>query len=126
MTAAENITLPQDLARTKPDPAWLDRVIDTMQLRTRLHHKPSELSGGQQQRAVSARGNQPLSPDVIAAVKAVPGIGTVTRQRYALAQYQDFEIGASGIDTATADQAVKAQYLAGDTTALVASRAGSR
>ena len=55
LTAAENITLPMDLAGTKPDPGWFDTVIDTVNLRDRLSHRPSELSGGQQQRVAIAR-----------------------------------------------------------------------
>ncbi len=55
LTAIENITLPKALAGTKPDQAWLDTVIDTVGLRNRLSHKPSELSGGQQQRVAVAR-----------------------------------------------------------------------
>jgi putative ABC transport system ATP-binding protein len=55
LTAAENITLPLDLARRKPDQAWIDRVVDTMGLLARLGHKPAELSGGQQQRVAVAR-----------------------------------------------------------------------
>ncbi|HWJ60529.1 MAG TPA: ABC transporter ATP-binding protein [Acidimicrobiales bacterium] len=55
LTAGENITLPMDLARQKPDPAWLEKVIATVGLQQRLHHKPSELSGGQQQRVAVAR-----------------------------------------------------------------------
>jgi putative ABC transport system ATP-binding protein len=55
LTALENITLPMDIAGTKPDKAWLDTVIDTVGLRDRLKHKPSELSGGQQQRVACAR-----------------------------------------------------------------------
>jgi putative ABC transport system ATP-binding protein len=55
LSAAENITLPLDLAGRKPDPAWLDDVIDTVGLRHRLDHRPSELSGGQQQRVAVAR-----------------------------------------------------------------------
>jgi putative ABC transport system ATP-binding protein len=55
LSARENITLPLDLAGRKPDPAWFDRVIDTVGLRDRLRHKPSELSGGQQQRVAVAR-----------------------------------------------------------------------
>ena len=37
------------------DRAWLDTVIDTVGLRDRLRHRPSELSGGQQQRVAVAR-----------------------------------------------------------------------
>ena len=55
LTALENITLPVDLAGRKPDQAWLDRIIDTVGLRDRLKHKPTELSGGQQQRVACAR-----------------------------------------------------------------------
>lgn len=55
LTAAENITLPMDIAGVKPDREWLDLVIDTVGLRSRLSHKPSELSGGQQQRVACAR-----------------------------------------------------------------------
>jgi putative ABC transport system ATP-binding protein len=55
LTARENVVLPLTLARTRPDPAWLDEVIDTVGLRDRLGHRPSELSGGQQQRVAVAR-----------------------------------------------------------------------
>jgi putative ABC transport system ATP-binding protein len=55
LTALENITLPMALARTKPDQQWLDTVIETVGLRQRLDHRPSELSGGQQQRVAVAR-----------------------------------------------------------------------
>ncbi len=55
LTAAENITLPMDIAGRKPDQDWVDRLIDTVGLRARLSHRPSELSGGQQQRVAAAR-----------------------------------------------------------------------
>ena len=55
LNALENITLPMALGRRKPDQSWLDHVIDTVGLRTRLTHRPSELSGGQQQRVAVAR-----------------------------------------------------------------------
>ncbi len=55
LTAAENITLPMDIAGRKPDQGWVDRLIDTVGLRPRLSHRPSELSGGQQQRVAAAR-----------------------------------------------------------------------
>jgi putative ABC transport system ATP-binding protein len=55
LVAMENITLPLDLAGKRPDQAWLDEVIDTVRLRDRLSHHPSELSGGQQQRVAVAR-----------------------------------------------------------------------
>jgi putative ABC transport system ATP-binding protein len=55
LTAAENITLPVDIAGREVDRAWFDEVVDTVHLRDRLAHKPSELSGGQQQRVAGAR-----------------------------------------------------------------------
>ena len=55
LTALENITLPLDIAGKKPDQEWLDTVIDTVGLRDRLKHRPSQLSGGQQQRVACAR-----------------------------------------------------------------------
>ncbi|NBM15956.1 ABC transporter ATP-binding protein [Streptomyces sp. GC420] len=55
LTAAENITLPMDIAGRKPDKEWLARVIDMVGLRDRLGHRPAQLSGGQQQRVAVAR-----------------------------------------------------------------------
>ncbi|MDQ1476641.1 MAG: putative transport system ATP-binding protein, partial [Actinomycetota bacterium] len=55
LTAIENVTLPMKLAGRKPDKEWLDTVVETVGLRDRLRHRPSELSGGQQQRVAVAR-----------------------------------------------------------------------
>jgi putative ABC transport system ATP-binding protein len=55
LTAYENITLPLALAGREGEGEWIDRVVDTVGLRDRLHHRPSELSGGQQQRVAVAR-----------------------------------------------------------------------
>jgi putative ABC transport system ATP-binding protein len=55
LTAAENITLPLDIAGRRADRTWFDTVVDTVGLRDRLDHRPSELSGGQQQRVAGAR-----------------------------------------------------------------------
>jgi putative ABC transport system ATP-binding protein len=55
LTAGENITLPLDIAGRDVDRAWFDQVVDTVGLRDRLSHRPSELSGGQQQRVAVAR-----------------------------------------------------------------------
>jgi putative ABC transport system ATP-binding protein len=55
LSAKENIRLPLDIAGRKPDPQWWDIVIDTVGLRDRLSHRPSQLSGGQQQRVACAR-----------------------------------------------------------------------
>jgi putative ABC transport system ATP-binding protein len=55
LTAYENITLPMRLAGHKFDRTWVDSIIETVGLRERLSHRPSELSGGQQQRVAVAR-----------------------------------------------------------------------
>jgi putative ABC transport system ATP-binding protein len=55
LTAEENIRLPLSIAGRKPDPEWFDTVVDTVGLRDRLGHRPSQLSGGQQQRVACAR-----------------------------------------------------------------------
>ncbi len=55
LTALENITLPMQLAGTRPDEDWLGKVVSTVGLEHRLGHRPSELSGGQQQRVAVAR-----------------------------------------------------------------------
>ena len=47
-----------------PDQAWLDTVIDTVDLRPRLAHRPHELSGGQQQRVGIVRALA-LRPDIL-------------------------------------------------------------
>jgi putative ABC transport system ATP-binding protein len=64
LTAAENITLPLDIAGRKPDAVWFDTVVDTVGLRDRLSHRPSELSGGQQQRVAGARALM-SRPDIV-------------------------------------------------------------
>jgi putative ABC transport system ATP-binding protein len=55
LSAKENITLPLDIAGRKVDQEWFDTIVDTVGLRDRLGHRPSELSGGQQQRVACAR-----------------------------------------------------------------------
>jgi len=55
LSAAENILLPLAIAGRKPNRDWYDRVVDTVGLRDRLGHRPSQLSGGQQQRVACAR-----------------------------------------------------------------------
>jgi putative ABC transport system ATP-binding protein len=64
LTAEENILLPLTLGRRKGNQQWIDLVIDTISLRDRLTHRPSELSGGQQQRVAIARALA-SQPDII-------------------------------------------------------------
>ncbi|MCH7585244.1 MAG: ABC transporter ATP-binding protein [Acidobacteria bacterium] len=55
LNAAENITLPIDIAGDEVDQVWFDTVVGTIGITDRLSHRPSELSGGQQQRVAAAR-----------------------------------------------------------------------
>jgi len=55
LTAEENILLPLSIGGKKPDEDWYGQILDTVGLRDRLSHLPSELSGGQQQRVAAAR-----------------------------------------------------------------------
>jgi putative ABC transport system ATP-binding protein len=64
LSAEENILLPLSIAGRKVDREWFDTVIDTLSLRDRLRHRPSQLSGGQQQRVACARALV-SRPDVI-------------------------------------------------------------
>jgi putative ABC transport system ATP-binding protein len=43
------------LGGERGDEQWIDRVVETVGLKPRLTHRPSELSGGQQQRVAVAR-----------------------------------------------------------------------
>ena len=55
LTAAQNITLPLELAGRKPDRELLDHLTGVLGLTSRLSHRPSELSGGQQQHPIPLR-----------------------------------------------------------------------
>jgi putative ABC transport system ATP-binding protein len=55
LTAEENVTLPLAIAGEKPDPAWVEELLDTFGIADRRTHRPAELSGGQQQRVAIAR-----------------------------------------------------------------------
>jgi putative ABC transport system ATP-binding protein len=55
LTAEENVVLPLSVAGEKPDPAFLEDLIERVGLKDRRKHRPSELSGGQQQRVAIAR-----------------------------------------------------------------------
>ena len=64
LNAEENITLPMNLAGTKPDQEWLQQVVMATGLGDRMGHRPNELSGGQQQRVAVARALA-SRPDII-------------------------------------------------------------
>ncbi|WP_032407563.1 ABC transporter ATP-binding protein [Rhodococcoides fascians] len=53
-----NILLPFELdgrAPTAEESAWIEQLIDTLRLQSRVGHRPHQLSGGQQQRVAIAR-----------------------------------------------------------------------
>lgn len=51
----ENIVLPIQLDGNAPDSAYVDSIIETLGLQTKLQNLPNNLSGGQQQRVAIAR-----------------------------------------------------------------------
>lgn len=55
LTAEENIKYPVLLQRKNPNMSLFDYLVETLELRDRVHHLPSQLSGGQQQRVAIAR-----------------------------------------------------------------------
>jgi putative ABC transport system ATP-binding protein len=55
LTAEENILLPLSIAGEKPEPEWLEELVQTVGIGNRRTHRPSQLSGGQQQRVSIAR-----------------------------------------------------------------------
>ena len=55
LNVKENITLPLLLDNKKVDEAYLDELIDILDLKKRVNHLPNELSGGQQQRVSVGR-----------------------------------------------------------------------
>jgi putative ABC transport system ATP-binding protein len=64
LTAAENIALPSRIAGRRPDPLWVQSIVETVGLGARLSHRPTELSGGQQQRVAAARALA-SKPDIV-------------------------------------------------------------
>lgn len=62
----QNILLPLSLDGRKPDPEKFEDITETLGLRDRLTHFPSQVSGGQQQRAAIARCLL-MEPDLILA-----------------------------------------------------------
>lgn len=51
----ENIVLPIQLDGNRPDEAYVNQIIETLGLQTKLQNLPGNLSGGQQQRVAIAR-----------------------------------------------------------------------
>ncbi len=66
LTARENILLPLELAGAPDARTRADRLLETVGLRERGHHYPSQLSGGEQQRVALARAFGPRPPILLA------------------------------------------------------------
>jgi putative ABC transport system ATP-binding protein len=72
--------LPISIAGRKPDPNWLETVVQTLHLADRLTHRPSQLSGGQQQRVAAARA-MITRPDLIFADEPSGNLDTRSGQQ---------------------------------------------
>lgn len=55
LSVYENVVLPIQLDGNKPDSAYVDNIIETLGLKSKLQNLPNNLSGGQQQRVAIAR-----------------------------------------------------------------------
>lgn len=55
LTVEQNIIFPVLLDYQKPDRAYLEEILEVLNLKERRHHLPSQLSGGQQQRTAIGR-----------------------------------------------------------------------
>ena len=64
LTVEQNILFPVLLDYQKPDTAYLEELLDVLDLRKRRSHLPGQLSGGQQQRVAIARALA-LHPDIL-------------------------------------------------------------
>ncbi|GGU50615.1 ABC transporter permease [Streptomyces violascens] len=71
---------------------------------------------------LTGNGQQPIGHEVTTKVHTIPGIQSVTRQRYAVAHLNGFQLVLAGVDVATVDQAVKPQYVAGSTADVAAGK----
>ncbi|MFJ9843711.1 ABC transporter permease [Kitasatospora sp. NPDC101155] len=71
---------------------------------------------------LSGNGATPIGHEVTDRVRAIPGVQAVTRQRYAVAHLNGFQLVLSGVDVATVDRAVKPQYVAGSTADVAAGK----
>ncbi len=75
----ENVTLPLGLDGNQADKAYLDEIIRTLGLGSKLYNLPNQLSGGQQQRVAIARALA-SKPAIILADEPTGGVKLVVQQ----------------------------------------------
>ncbi|HEX3075346.1 MAG TPA: ABC transporter ATP-binding protein [Lachnospiraceae bacterium] len=75
----ENIVLPVKLDGKKPDIEFVDRIVATLGLETKLENLPNNLSGGQQQRVAIARALA-MKPAIILADEPTGNLDSRTSQ----------------------------------------------
>lgn len=79
LSVLENILLPIQLDGKSPDKAYVDQIINTLRLESKLRNLPNNLSGGQQQRVSIARALA-AKPAIVLADEPTGNLDTRTSQ----------------------------------------------
>lgn len=95
LTGLENILLPVMLDRRKADEAYINTLIDMLDIRDRVEHLPDAMSGGQQQRVAIARALA-NKPDILFADEPTGNLdGKAGREVLQLLRYAGQELGVT-------------------------------
>lgn len=79
LTVEQNMIFPVLLDYQKPDEAYLEELLEVLNLKERRHHLPSQLSGGQQQRVAIGRALM-TRPSLILADEPTGNLDSVNSQ----------------------------------------------